>query len=225
MIETPKVLYLDNHLLIANKPAGLLTQQTKGNLNSLENWGKDYLQEKTKKPTVFLHVAHRLDRVASGIVVLARTSKALSRLHAMFRLQQTKKVYLAWVEGLFIKGGGEYKDYIIHESYAAKIHKTEEPANAHLSYQILYQIDSFSLVKIILHTGRYHQIRCQFAAHGHPIVGDSKYGSKFALSNGIALHHTEFHYIHPVTKQSTVVTSIPNFVEIKQKYNLSYFTS
>lgn len=222
MTVSPKVLYLDNHLLIVNKPAGLLTQETKGNLNSLENWGKIFLQEKTKKPKVFLQVAHRLDRVASGIVVLARTSKALSRIHEMFRLQQTKKVYLAWVENSFMNGGGEYRDYITHESYIAKVIKTRQPANAYLSYQVLSEVDSFSLVKIILHTGKYHQIRCQFASHGHPILGDSKYGSKFLLSNGIALHHTEFHYTHPVTKQSTIIRSVPSFLELEQKYNLSY---
>lgn len=222
MKELPTVLYLDNHLLIVNKPAGLLTQETKGNLDSLENWGEIFLQKKTKKAHVFLRVAHRLDRVASGIVVLARTSKALSRLHEMFRLQQTKKVYLAWVENFFIKGGGEYRDYLTHESYIAQVIKTRQPANAHLSYQVLVQVNSFSLVKIILHTGRYHQIRCQFAFHGHPVLGDSKYGSKFLLSNGIALHHAEFHYTHPITKQSTLVRSNPNFLEVKQKYNLSY---
>lgn len=220
MTENPKVLYLDNHLLIANKPAGLLTQETKGNTSSLENWGKQFLQEKTKKPKVFLQVAHRLDRVASGIVVLARTSKALSRLHEMFRLRQTKKVYFAWVEKPFMNQGGEYRDYIVHESYLAKIIKTDQPANAHLSYQVIREVESFSLIKIILHTGKYHQIRCQFASRGHPILGDSKYGSNFLLSTGIALHHTEFHYIHPVTKQPTVVISTPKFLEIQEKYNL-----
>lgn len=220
MTEAPKVLYVDNHLLIFEKPAGLLTQETKGNTNSLENWGKSYLQEKTRKSKVFLQVAHRLDRVASGIVVLARTSKALSRLHEMFRLRQTKKIYYAWVEKPFINLGGEYRDYITHESHIAKINATEKPPNAHLSYQVIREIDSFSLVKIILHTGKYHQIRCQFASRGHPILGDSKYGSHFLLTSGIALHHSEFHYAHPVTKQPAVVTSNPTFLEIKHKYNL-----
>ncbi|MGL4348863.1 MAG: RluA family pseudouridine synthase [Chlamydiales bacterium] len=225
MTETPKVLYLDNHLLIANKPAGLLTQETKGNADSIENWGKKFLQLKTKKPKVFLQVAHRLDRVASGIVVLARTSKALSRLHEMFRLRQTKKIYLAWVEKPFMNQGGEYRDSITHESYIAKVIKTGQPANAHLSYQVIQEVDSCSLVKIILYTGKYHQIRCQFASHGHPILGDSKYGSSFLLSNGIALHHTEFHYTHPITKQPTIVASPPKFVEVEQKYNLLHSLS
>lgn len=220
MTESPKVLYLDNHLLILEKPAGLLTQETKGNTNSLENWGKRFLEEKTRKSKVFLQVAHRLDRVASGIVVLARTSKALSRLHEMFRLKQTKKIYFAWVEKPFINLGGEYRDYITHESYIAKITTTEKSPNAHLSYQVIHEMDSFSLVKIILHTGKYHQIRCQFASRGHPIIGDSKYGSQFLLSTGIALHHSEFHYTHPVTKQPTIISSAPKFLEVEDKYNL-----
>lgn len=220
MTEIPKVLYLDNHLLILEKPAGLLTQETKGNTNSLENWGKSFLQEKTRKPKVFLQVAHRLDRVASGIVVLARTSKALSRLHEMFRLRQTKKIYYAWVEKPISNPTGEYKDYITHKSYIAEINATEEAPNAHLSYEVIQAINAFCLVKITLHTGKYHQIRCQFASRGHPIIGDSKYGSQFLLSTGIALHHSEFHYTHPVTKQPTTITSIPTFKEAQQKYNL-----
>lgn len=220
MTEIPKVLYLDNHLLILEKPAGLLTQETKGNTNSLENWGKSLLQEKTRKSKVFLQVAHRLDRVASGIVVLARTSKALSRLHEMFRLRQTKKIYYAWVEKPIKNPKGEYRDYITHKAYIAEIITTEQLPNAHLSYEVIAETDSFSLVKITLHTGKYHQIRCQFASRGHPILGDSKYGSQFLLTSGIALHHSEFQYTHPVTKQPAIITSIPTFFEARHKYNL-----
>lgn len=220
MIEVPKILYLDNHLLILEKPAGLLTQETKGNTNSLENWGKRFLQEKTRKSRVFLQVAHRLDRVASGIVVLARTSKALARLHEMFRLRQTKKIYYAWVEKVVTNPKGEYRDYITHQSYIAEIITTQETSNAHLAYELVTSINSFSLVKITLHTGKYHQIRCQFASRGHPILGDSKYGSHFLLNSGIALHHSEFHYTHPVTRQPAHITSPPTFLEARRKYNL-----
>lgn len=221
MTEVPKILYLDNHLLILEKPAGLLTQETKGNTNSLENWGKNFLQEKTRKSKVFLQVAHRLDRVASGIVVMARTSKALSRLHEMFRLRQTKKIYYAWVEKPISNPRGEYRDYITHKSYIAEIITTDQPPNAHLTYEVIGTADSFSLVKITLHTGKYHQIRCQFASRGHPILGDCKYGSHFLLTSGIALHHSEFHYTHPVTKQPALITSAPTFLEAERKYNLS----
>lgn len=197
------VIYEDNHILVLNKPAGLLTQPTDDNPDSLETQAKKWLKEKHQKPgNVFLHVVHRLDKPVSGIVVCAKTSKALSRLNASMRSKEIKKVYHALVEGTPKNPSGTLENYLKHDDHRAYVctSSDKDAKLARLHYRVLKTTKNRSLLEIHLETGRYHQIRCQCAFAGFPIVGDTKYGAKPAPTyNGIYLHHAEFEMIHPTT--------------------------
>lgn len=203
-IKLVEILYEDNHLLILNKPAGLLTQPSGTEQESLEEQAKRYIKSQYNKPgNIFLHVVHRLDKPVSGIVVLAKTSKALSRLNELLKNQQTQKVYLALVEGE-IRQGATLEHYLFHDQYQSKVVSKNYPQAkfCRLHYEVLKYNSTQSLLKIILETGRYHQIRAQLAAINHPIIGDKRYGSSLLFSSsGIALHHFLFELIHPVTKK------------------------
>ena len=202
----PEVLYIDSHLLVLNKPHGLLTQPTDRELSSLETWGKDYLKEKFNKPgNVFLEALFRLDRSASGIVVFARTSKAIGRLQESLREGKIKKSYLAWVEGHLQKNQDLLKDYLIHDSFRAIEGNPKDPRSkeAALSYRVLKEKEDQSLLDIDLLTGRYHQIRFQFSKRGCPILGDRKYGSRCNFSrDAIALLHYRFQIPHPISQET-----------------------
>lgn len=217
MTEAPfEVLYEDNHLLVVTKPAGLLTQSTELEQHSLENLAKAWLKEKYKKPfNVFLGVVHRLDKPASGIVLFAKTSKALSRLNEMIRSNDAIKVYCALVEGKPPKESGTLEHFLRHDDHRAYVSNKSDPEAkyARLHYDDIKQNENTTLLQILLDTGRYHQIRAQCAAIGCPIVGDVKYGSKRPLPNGvIALHHFRLQLIHPVTKAPLMFESpIPDY--------------
>ncbi len=197
------ILFCDNHLLIANKESGLLTQADKSGEASLETLAKEWVKEKYGKPgDVFLHAVHRLDRPTSGIVLFARTSKALARLNAAFREQKMEKVYLAVVEGTLKEPAGILEHWHLHGAHKAlvSLEEVQGSKRAILHYRLLKSNDGFSLLEIRLKTGRYHQIRAQLSAIGHPIVGDQKYGSFRSLDLGnIALHHTHFSFFHPTS--------------------------
>lgn len=206
MIQPPfDVIYEDNHLLVVNKPAGLLTQPTELESYSLENLAKAWLKEKYQKPyNVFLGIVHRLDKPASGIVLLAKTSKALSRLNEMIRSKNVIKTYCALVEGKPPKESGTLEHFLRHDDHKALVCHRDDPRAkfARLFYDDIRSNDKTTLLQIILETGRYHQIRTQCAAIGCPIVGDTKYGSQINLPHGvIALHHYRLQITHPVTKQ------------------------
>jgi 23S rRNA pseudouridine1911/1915/1917 synthase len=199
------ILYEDNHLLILNKPAGLLTEPSGTEQDSLQIQAKLYLKEKYQKPgNVYLGIVHRLDKPASGIVMFAKTSKALSRLNKSMREKKFKKTYLAIVENKPLKDADVLEHYLIHDDYKAMVSSKTNPQAKYckLSYKLLKKIDNNYLLEIILDTGRYHQIRAQLSAIGCPIVGDQKYGAKQLLKvkNTIALQHTHFEMIHPVTE-------------------------
>ncbi|GAB4187290.1 MAG: RluA family pseudouridine synthase [Simkaniaceae bacterium] len=215
MKEKFPIIYLDNHLLIADKPAGMLTQETEKEKHSLENAAKAFLKEKfQKKGNVFLGVVHRLDKDVSGLVVFARTSKALSRLNQIFRSRQLQKVYLAVIEGTLPKRSGYLEDLLGKESHKARITKDKDEMGkkAILFYEVIKEKNKKSLLRIFLKTGRYHQIRIQFSSRGHPIVGDQKYGSRvFWPEKGIALHHWKIEFIHPVKKEWLTVQSKKSF--------------
>lgn len=205
MAQPPfEVLYEDNHLLVVVKPAGLLTQPTEHETYSLENLAKAWLKEKYQKPfNVFLGVVHRLDKPASGIVLLAKTSKALSRLNEMIRAKGALKIYYALVEGKPPQESGTLEHYMKHGDHRSFVcHRNDPEAKlARLHYDDVRSNDQTTLLQIILETGRYHQIRTQCAAIGCPIVGDVKYGSRTNLPQGIiALHHHRLEFVHPVTK-------------------------
>ena len=206
-----KILYEDNHILAVDKPAGMLTQPTDLESESLESLAKAWIKEKYQKPgNVFLGVVHRLDRPVSGIVLFAKTSKALSRLNEALRERKFKKTYCALVEGKVTKDQDTLEHYLRHDDYAASVSSKKDPEAklARLHYEVLTRFEKSTLLKVDLETGRYHQIRAQLSAAGHPIVGDDKYGSRQAAGGGgIALHHSHLQFIHPVTEESVVIES------------------
>lgn len=200
-----EVLYVDNHILVVNKPAGIATQLSPTSDESLEQDCKEWVRERYQKPgNVFLHPIHRLDKPVSGIVLFARTSKALSRLNASMRSHEMQKTYIAHVEGLLEPLTGTLTHYLVHgDHYAHLSSPTDKEAKyACLHYQVKEHQKSSSIVGISLETGRYHQIRAQMAAIGHPVIGDVKYGSTQLLpSKKIALCHAHFSFPHPITKE------------------------
>jgi 23S rRNA pseudouridine1911/1915/1917 synthase len=198
-----EVLFEDNHILVLNKASGMLTQPSGTDQSSLEAAAKQWLKEKYQKPgNVFLEAVHRLDKGVSGVVLFAKTSKALSRLNEAMRSKHSHKVYLAYVEGHLPQDQGTLEHYLVHDSYQSTISHEKHPQAkfARLHYRLIRKEDKFSVVEITLETGRYHQIRAQFAAFGFPIMGDVKYGSKTVWNGkGIALHHRQLTIPHPIT--------------------------
>jgi 23S rRNA pseudouridine1911/1915/1917 synthase len=200
-----RIVYCDNHILVVNKPADMATQP------DLTELAKDWVKQKYNKPgAVYLHPVHRLDKAVSGLVLFARTSKALSRLQEMMRERKIQKTYYALVEGKVPAKEGKLVHQLEHSSFHAKVVKNGKEAI--LTYKVLGQKKEATLVEIDLVTGRYHQIRAQFSAIGCPILGDEKYGSSKRWPLGIALHHSELRFEHPVTKEQMVFTSAPAFV-------------
>ena len=202
-----EVLFEDNHLLVVDKPAGLLTLPSEGVEDSAVERGKAYLKEKYNKPgNVYLHQAHRLDRAASGIVVLAKTSKALSRLNKQIREGVWEKQYIVRLDKKPSTKEGELINYMRKEKYRASIVEEDAPfaKRAHLTYRVRDD----GLIEVRLITGRYHQIRLQFAAIGCPIRGDRKYGSKKrGATEGIDLHHRRLDFMHPVKQERITIES------------------
>lgn len=211
------VIYEDNHLLVVNKPAGILTQPSGTDQDSLEAQAKLYIKKHYNKPgNVFLGAVHRIDKPVSGLIIFARTSKALSRLQAAMREKKYTKIYHALVEGTLSPSEGTLEHYLIHDDYKATVAKKDHPLAkfSRLHYKTLKIEKNISLVEIELETGRYHQIRVQFSDIGHPIVGDLKYGSKKRLMvpNAIALHHQSVTFIHPVTGvELTLKAPLPDY--------------
>lgn len=211
-----QIIYEDNHLLAVNKPSGLLTQPSGTTQESLEALCKQWIKEKYHKPgNVFLEAAHRLDKPVSGIVLFARTSKALSRLHASLREKRAFKIYLAIVDRPPGQPEGTLEHYLIHDSHHTRIAGPTTPGAqfARLHYKLRGPKGKGYLVEIQLETGRYHQIRAQLAAAGMPIWGDERYGSQKQLpGNQIALHHHRLEIDHPVTQARLVLeASLPDW--------------
>jgi 23S rRNA pseudouridine1911/1915/1917 synthase len=202
--ETPEIVYCDNHVLVAVKPAGLLTQPDESGSPSLEEYVKKWVKEEYGKPgEVFLHCIHRIDRPVSGLVLFARTSKALTRLNELSRLQEIQRFYIAEIEGILPEKLGRLEHYLIHGDHRAHVAKAtdKDAKQARLTFEVLHYIQHTTLVKIELETGRYHQIRAQFSAIGHPIVGDKKYKSQTGDGKSIHLHCAQLFFNHPVTKE------------------------
>lgn len=200
---TLKILYEDNHLLAVAKTPGLPTQGAAAGLPSLVTLAKQYLKRKYRKPgNVYLGVVSRLDSPTSGVVVLARTSKAAARLSQQFRQRKVQKIYWAIVEGLLEPPEAEFIDWVAKDSKQqrmAVVPKTRGGAQeARLSCRRLKKFRGTCLVEIVLSTGRKHQIRVQLADRGHPIVGDKKYGSERRFGHGIALHCRRLVIEHPI---------------------------
>lgn len=207
------VLYEDNHIIIVNKTCSEIVQGDKTGDKPLSEIVKEYLKEKYNKPgNVFCGVTHRLDRPVSGIVVFAKTSKALSRLNEMFKRKEIKKTYWAIVKNTPKASEGTLTYYLVknekqNKSYA---YDTEKPNSklAILHYKLIARSEKYNLLEIDLETGRHHQIRCELAKIGCPIKGDLKYG--YERSNpdgGISLHARHISFIHPVSKELIEVTA------------------
>lgn len=210
------ILYVDNHVLAINKPAGLLTQATALNEDSLENRAREWVRQTFQKPgKAFLQAVHRIDKPVSGVVLFARTSKALSRLTQAVRERQCQKVYYALVESSFPDVKGTFEDYLVHDEYRARVaHQQEQGAKqALLHYRLLETHQKMKLLEIVLETGRYHQIRVQFASRGYPLIGDTKYGSKKLYFPGaIALHHRRLTIPHPVKSEPLdILAPLPDY--------------
>lgn len=199
-----EIIFCDNHILVANKPSGLLTQPDDSGADSLEAIAKQWVKKEYNKPgNVYLHAIHRLDKPVSGLVLFARTSKALSRLNEQSRNQEIQRVYIAEVDGVLPIQEGRLDHYLIHGDHRAIIAKeTDKDAkHARLTYQVKKYHPHSTVVLIELETGRYHQIRAQFSASGHPIIGDRRYGAKAGDGEMIHLHCTKLSLEHPVTKE------------------------
>lgn len=210
-VSTLEVLFEDNHIMVVNKPAGVLTQSNGTDQKSLEDIAKAWVKKFYCKPgNVFLTPIHRLDKPASGIVLFAKTSKALSRLNESMRSHQMHKTYMALVEGTPIQSEATLENYLIHDDFQARIATEGEPEAklARLHYRVIKKQQSHSLLEIHLETGRYHQIRCQLSAIGHPIVGDGRYGSR-KPSEYIALLHCKFEFPHPITGALLTFETLP----------------
>jgi 23S rRNA pseudouridine1911/1915/1917 synthase len=199
------VLYEDNHLLAVVKPAGLPTMGTPGDRPTLLTLAKEYVKRRYRKPgNVYLGVVSRLDAPVTGAVLLARTSKAAARLTEQFRSHSVEKRYWAVVEGVFDSLAGSFVDWLAHDDRHRRMHVVGPTLpgarEARLAYRQLSTVQEDSWLEIELETGRKHQIRLQLAHHGHPVVGDRKYGSRKAFSAGIALHARRLVVSHPTTE-------------------------
>ncbi|MBS0626563.1 MAG: RluA family pseudouridine synthase [Verrucomicrobia bacterium] len=210
----PEILYSDNHILIASKPAGWLTQPDGSKNPSLEAFAKEWVKAEYNKPgAVFLHAIHRLDKPVSGLVLFARTSKALSRLNEQSREQEIERIYWAEVEGVLSMREGRLKHHLIHGEHKALVGREgdREAKLAVLNFLVEKYKSHSSLISIDLETGRYHQIRAQFSAIGHPIVGDKRYGSRTGNPEAIHLHGWQLLFQHPVTNEEMSFESPPPF--------------
>ncbi len=213
-----EVLYEDNHIIAINKSNFDLVQGDVTGDEPLSDAVKAYIKKKYDKPgDVYLGVAHRLDRPVSGVVVFARTSKALVRLNAMFQTHEVKKTYWAIVKNIPPADEGRLVHYMLKDSDKNKSHahdKAKKGAKeAILTYKFISSTSNFHLLEINLETGRHHQIRAQLARMGCPIKGDLKYG--FARSNanpGIGLHARKVEFIHPVKNEPIVIIAPPPVV-------------
>ena len=210
-----KVIYEDNHIIVVEKPPNIPSQGDKTEDTDMLTIIKEYLKEKYNKPgNVYLGLVHRLDRPVGGVMIFAKTSKAASRLSNQVREKVFKKEYLAIVNGKPEKNKGTLENYLLknEKTNTSKIVKENTPGSkyAKLDYEVLKyneEID-LSLLKILLHTGRHHQIRVQLAGMGHSICGDQKYGTR-GRGKQISLWAYKLTIEHPITKESMTFTDIP----------------
>ena len=200
-----KVLYEDNHLIVAVKPAGVLSQSDGSNAPDMLTILKAYIKEKYQKPgEVYLGLVHRLDRPVSGVMVFARTSKAASRLSEQIRSRKVEKIYRCVVNGI-LEGEGRLENYISKDesSNTVTVSDTEKPGYkaSYLDYRALAAKDGLTLVEVKLGTGRSHLIRAQMAHSGFPLIGDQKYGKKDERTKEIALEAYKLSFEHPVKRE------------------------
>lgn len=214
-----QILHEDNHLIVVNKRVGDIAQGDNSGDKPLPDIVKEFLKEKYNKPgDVFLGVVHRLDRPTTGIVIFAKTSKALTRMNDLFSSRETQKTYWAVVKNKPPKE----EDTLVHfikrnqQNNTSKAHLKEVPESkkASLHYKIIAELNNYFALEVELHTGRHHQIRAQLQAIGCSIKGDLKYGSdRSNPDGGIHLHARKLAFIHPVSKeQITIIAPVPHDV-------------
>ena len=208
-----QVLYEDNHIIAVNKRVGDIVQGDKTGDKPLSDVVKEYIKDKYNKPgEVFLGVVHRLDRPTTGIVIFARTSKALTRLNELFANRDTHKTYWAVVKNKPQQSSGTLVHYLVRneKSNTSRAHAKEVPNSkkASLEYKTIRELNTYTALEILLHTGRHHQIRSQLSAIGSPIKGDLKYGAdRSNPDGGIHLHARQLEFIHPVSKENIVIVA------------------
>ena len=208
-----QVLFEDNHLLAVSKPSGMLTQGDRTRDKPLNELAKEFLKEKYKKPgDVYLGVPHRIDRPTSGLVLLAKTSKALVRLNKMFQEKQIQKTYWAVVKNKPQNSEGTLVHFLVRnpEKNKSTAHDNEVKGSkrAELSYRVKLSLDNYHLLEVSPKTGRHHQIRSQLSAIGSPIKGDVKYGFDRTNSDAsIHLHARSIEFIHPVSKEKQKISA------------------
>lgn len=216
-----EIVYEDNHIIVINKRAGEIVQGDKTGDKPLVEEIKNYLKDKYNKPgNVFCGVVHRIDRPVGGLVIFAKTSKALSRLNDMLRKGEIHKTYLAMVEGGIEPPEGILENYIISDGKLNKsfiVTDSVKGKKSILEYKTLAKGERYTILEINLKTGRKHQIRVQLANTGHPIKGDLKYGAKRSNPNGgISLQAKKISFIHPVSKNliELEVSPLPDFLPL-----------
>lgn len=210
-----RILYEDNHLFVINKNSGELVQGDKtGDVPLIENI-KQFIKVRDKKPgNVYLGLIHRLDRPTSGVLIFAKTSKALSRMNEMFKTRDVEKLYWAIVEGK-VEQKFERLEHYLRKNQKKNLvtvftHPTKDAKKAILEYKVLGELDNYTLLEVDLYTGRSHQIRSQLSFIGNPIKGDLKYGSKRSNRDGsISLHARKISFIHPVSKENIEIIAQP----------------
>ncbi len=224
-LKIPEFLYEDKHILIVNKPAGVVVQGAKQKEVSLLLLLKDFIKKRDKKKNnVFLSVVHRLDKGVSGAIVLAKRTKSARRLSESFRKKEVKKLYLAGIEG-YLTGEGIWEDYLIWDNKNKKVklsnEKLENSKKAITIYSTLYNSKKYTYILLLPITGRKHQLRAVLSQRGNPIVGDLKYGSKEKILGGqaILLHSLFLSFPHPISREKMEFwAEIPNYFFFDFKY-------
>ena len=211
-----EILYEDNHIIVVVKPFNILSQSDDTKDIDMLTLIKSYLKEKYNKPgNVYLGLIHRLDRPTGGIMVFAKTSKAASRLSEQIRLNLFTKKYLAIVNGYFDEKVGVFEDYILKKEDNSSV-ISNLGKFAKLEYEVLKEKSNLSLVNILLHTGRHHQIRVQFASRNHPLYGDQRYGETSKKQLALFAYYLSFN--HPVTKEKLEFIKYPDKVGIWKEF-------
>jgi 23S rRNA pseudouridine1911/1915/1917 synthase len=209
---SPEILYEDNHCLAVFKPSGCLSTHFQGKEETIDRAVKRYLKETYNKPgNVFLGVVHRLDRLVSGVLLFARTSKAAARIARQFREGTIDKTYWAIVEGEPARAAGSLEDWLLRDRAARRVEVVEPRSpgarQALLHFQRRAIHGGLSWLEVRPQTGRTHQLRVQLAHHGHPIYGDARYGSLHTFPQAIALHARSLTFLHPTRYEPITITA------------------
>ena len=206
-----KIIYEDNHLLVVDKPANVPMQEDSSRDEDLLSMAKAYIKEKYSKPgDVYLGLVHRLDRPVSGVCVFARTSKAAGRLSRQISDHTFKKEYIAAVEDNGLKDKDHFEDYLLKDGKTNTVRVDPKGKLAILDYEVIKRKDNLATVRIMLKTGRSHQIRVQFSSRNHPLWGDQRYNKNAVTGQQIALHASKIEFRHPISNELLTFTSEPD---------------